>query len=230
MIISSHFHRCFFVIRGLLVVVWGMLFSEHWYCENVISEGYFPPISGEVCYCSIVWWSLVLLQSEKMIVISERMFPRSDEVWEIFRSIREAGFLPYLLVVRDPNGPLSDCEGLEPIHCQPEKVHIDELKTLAYRYIDFWETVIKLSKNSDFHHYLCSGVGGIWRGRDGRSSSTGASMFGAVRVLRSLKSCARPRKGKYNDYKHCLWCWSTLLQLGWHFCAIAGCDVEGCRR
>ena len=60
--------------------------------------------------------------------------------------------------------------------------------------------MIKLSKNSDFHHYLCSGVGGIWRGRDGRSSSTGASMFGAVRVLRSLKSCARPRKGKYNDY------------------------------
>ena len=33
--------------------------------------------------------------------------------------------------------PLSDCDGLEPIHCQPEKVHIDELKTLAYRYIDF---------------------------------------------------------------------------------------------
>ena len=80
-----------------------------------------------------------------MIVISERMFPRSDEVWEIFRSIREAGFLPYLLVVRDPNGPLSDCE-LEPIHCQPEKVHIDELKTLAYRYIDFFRDSDKTFK------------------------------------------------------------------------------------
>ena len=100
------------------------------------SEGYLHLISGEVCYFSKVWRSLVLLQSEKMIVISERMFPRSDEVWDIFRSIKEAGFLPYLLVVRDPNGPLSDLEGLEPVHSQPEKVHIDELKTLAYRYID----------------------------------------------------------------------------------------------
>ena len=60
------------------------------------------------------------------------MFPGAEEMWKLFGRVKEAGFLPYLLLVPDTNGPLSEL-AIPPVHTKLEPGHLDQLKTIMAR-------------------------------------------------------------------------------------------------
>ena len=61
-----------------------------------------------------------------------KMFPGAEELWVMLEKVKKAGYLPYLLLTPDPNGPLS-AYMLPPIHTQLEPSHMDQLKTIRDR-------------------------------------------------------------------------------------------------
>ena len=62
------------------------------------------------------------------------MFPGAEEMWVMLGKVKEAGYLPYLLLVPDPNGPLSALR-MPPVHTQLEPAHMDQLKTIMARLV-----------------------------------------------------------------------------------------------
>ena len=51
---------------------------------------------------------------------------------KLFGRVKEAGFLPYLLLVPDTNGPLSEL-AIPPVHTKLEPGHLNQLKTIMAR-------------------------------------------------------------------------------------------------
>ena len=71
---------------------------------------------------------------ETFILKSRKMFPGALEMWALFAKVKEAGYLPYLLLVPDPNGPLSELM-MPPIHSDLHVRHMDQLKTIMARFV-----------------------------------------------------------------------------------------------
>ena len=76
----------------------------------------------------------ILAESYHLInfLLQITMFPGAEELWVMLEKVKKAGFLPYLLLTPDPNGPLS-AYMMPPIHTHLEPSHMDQLKTIRDR-------------------------------------------------------------------------------------------------
>ena len=82
------------------------------------------------------------------------MFPGAEEMWALMGKVREAGYLPYLLLVPDQNGPLSALR-MPPVHTTLEHAHMDQLKTIMARLV----TILQFETGE-----FCDFAGYIWGG------------------------------------------------------------------
>ena len=60
------------------------------------------------------------------------MFPQSEELWGLLKQVKKEGFLPYLLLVPDPLGPLAG-HPHDPIHSVFEPAHMDQFMLMVSR-------------------------------------------------------------------------------------------------
>ena len=62
------------------------------------------------------------------------MFSHAEELWPILDAIRKGGYLPMLLLVRDPDGPLAEHPMHPPIITEIHVAHMDQLKEMVNRW------------------------------------------------------------------------------------------------
>ena len=62
-----------------------------------------------------------------------KMFSHAEELWPILDAIRKGGYLPMLLLVRDPDGPLAEHPMHPPIITEIHVAHMDQLKEMVNR-------------------------------------------------------------------------------------------------
>ena len=61
------------------------------------------------------------------------MFTGTEKLRPILEEVRKGGYMPFLLLVRDPNGPLASNPHHPNIHSEIEIAHMDELKEMVKR-------------------------------------------------------------------------------------------------
>ena len=84
------------------------------FCEDVFA------ISG---LFSAVW-----------IFIFSVMFPHASEIWALLSEVKIQGFMPLLILVPDPDGPLAlHSHNHSPIHSELGAPHLDILKKIVER-------------------------------------------------------------------------------------------------
>ena len=102
------------------------------------------------------------------------MFPQSEELWGLLKQVRKEGFLPYLLLVPDPLGPLAG-HPHDPIHSQFEPAHMDQFIEMVHRLAFILKKILL--------------VHGIYLGSDWAGMSVRECLCGLVSLGESLRSC-----------------------------------------
>ena len=62
------------------------------------------------------------------------MFPHAKEIWALLSEVKKQGFMPLLILVPDPDGPLAlHSHNHSPIHSELGAPHLDILKKIVER-------------------------------------------------------------------------------------------------
>ena len=88
------------------------------------------------------------------------MFPLADQIWPMLQAVRDRGYMPYLLLVPDPTGPLADRPHYLPIHTEVQVQHMDVFKDIVHR----WELQMETRKLHCFSITGNNGGATSWRG------------------------------------------------------------------
>ena len=96
------------------------------------------------------------------------MFPQSEELWALLKQVKREGFLPYLLLVPDPLGPLAG-HPHDPIHTEFHPAHMDQFMLMVNR----CAFIIKVSLLHAFQYRFRWGWDvsegmGVWTGQSGK--------------------------------------------------------------
>ena len=88
----------------------------------------------------MLYWKSMLLEvvlcelgSINHFTCRVKMFSHAEELWPILDAIRKGGYLPMLLIVRDPDSPLAEHPMHPPIHTEIHVAHMDQLKEMVNR-------------------------------------------------------------------------------------------------
>ena len=96
------------------------------------------------------------------------MFPQSEELWGLLKQVRKEGFLPYLVLVPDPLGPLAG-HPHDPIHSQFEPAHMDQFIEMVHRLAFILKNIIGAWNLFRFRlGWNVSEGMSVWSGQSGR--------------------------------------------------------------
>ena len=126
----------------------------------------FNRMANVQCAVIFVLWLTVYVT----LLQTSIMFTHAEQLWPILQDIRKAGYMPYLLLVPDPNGPLREHHQHPTVQTEFEPAHMDHMKEMVHRWR--YKSGICILVNSFMSRFRMgwdtSEGKAIWRGEDSR--------------------------------------------------------------
>ena len=133
----------------------------------------FNRMANVQCAVIFVLWLTVYVT----LLQTSIMFTHAEQLWPILQDIRKAGYMPYLLLVPDPNGPLREHHQHPTVQTEFEPAHMDHMKEMVHR----WRY-----KSGICIWWIVSCPGFVWVGTLVRGRP-----FGEGRIAESLRRWGR---------------------------------------